>query len=172
MPGSTINHKSAANAGAQRDHAEVFNMLPRPQPLFSHGGAIGIIFQDHRSSQPQFEIIAHRISTPVGEIGSRMNGAALQVNYSGNTYAQPQELVGRRIFVAEEAHGLSELLDHFFAPAAYFGQRVDPLKLRAALVHSGDSQVGASQIDPNGECRHTRLLRKAEPEINYNESFQ
>ena len=68
MPGPAIDHKTAANAGAQRDHAEVFNMLPRAQPFFTYRGAVSVIFQDHRSTQPHFQIVAHRISAPVREV--------------------------------------------------------------------------------------------------------
>src|SRR5437868_12941640 len=103
-----------------------------------------------------------------------MNGPALQIDNSGNADSQPQKLMGRRILVGQEARGLDDLIHHFFASAAYFGEHAHTLKLRAALFHSGDTQVGTSQIDPYGECRHypRLLLRKAEPGSNYNESFQ
>src|SRR5580765_2978276 len=83
-----------------------------------------------------------------------MDGAALQVNNSGHTDTQSQKLVGRRILVGQKAHGFGKLLDHFFAPAADFSERVDTLKLSTALLDRGDAQVGASQVNPDGECRH------------------
>src|SRR5947208_2931745 len=94
-----------------------------------------------------------------------MNGAALQVNNSGNADSQPQEFVGRRILVGEKARGLGDLIHHFFAPSAYFAEHAHTLKLRAALVHSGNAQVGASQVDPYGECRHTASCEKQNREV-------
>src|ERR1044071_869224 len=101
-----------------------------------------------------------------------MNGAALQVNNSGNTNTQPQKLVGRRILIGQRAHRFGKLVDDFFAPAANFGEHVDTLKLSTALFYRGDAQVGASQVDPDGECRHGPPPAKKGPERNYNESFQ
>src|SRR5689334_8287123 len=83
-----------------------------------------------------------------------MNGAALQVNNSGNADAQAQELMRWRVLVGQKADRLGKLMDNLLAPAANFGERVDTLKLSTALLDRGDAQVGASQVNPDGECRH------------------
>src|ERR1041385_873003 len=85
-----------------------------------------------------------------------MNGPALQIDNPGNPDSKPQEFMGRRIFVGQEACGLNDPLDDLFAPSAYFREHAYALKLYTALFHSGNAQVGASQINPYGECRHTR----------------
>jgi hypothetical protein len=102
-----------------------------------------------------------------------MNGPALQIDNPGNPDPQSEEFVGRRILIGQEACGLNDLLNYFFAPPAYFREHANALKLYAALFHGGNAQVGASQINPYGECRHTRpSCAKADPGGNYNESFQ
>jgi hypothetical protein len=45
-------------------------------------------------------------------------------------------------------------MDNLLASAADFGERVDTIKLRTVLFYRGDAEVGASQVDPDGECRH------------------
>src|ERR1043166_2732999 len=101
-----------------------------------------------------------------------MNGAALQVNNSGHADAQPQKLVGKGILVGQEAGGLGDLIHNFFAAPAYLGEHAYSLKLNTALLDRGDAQVGASQVNPDGECRHGPPPAKTEPGRNYNESFQ
>ena len=43
-------------------------------------------------------------------------------------------------------------------PRAHFCGGIDGLQDAAALIHRGDAQVGAAQIDADSELRHKLLL--------------
>src|SRR5215831_2471121 len=83
-----------------------------------------------------------------------MDGTALQVNNSGYADTQAQELMGWRVLVGQKADRLGKLMNNLFAAAADFGERIHTLKLRTAHFYRGNAQVGASQVHPDGECRH------------------
>src|SRR5690349_16664112 len=98
MPWLAIDHKAAAHARPQSEHAEVLNTAAGSGPFLSQCGTIRVVFKDYRRAQPVFQFPSHWIVRPARQVSGGVQGAGGEINNSRNTNANSQQLVAGTIF--------------------------------------------------------------------------
>src|SRR5215471_18478472 len=99
VPRLAIHHESPADPRAQRDHAEIVNVIAGAQPLLSQGGTIGVIVEKYRCVQSLCQVVSGVIALPAREVGGGVKPTVFDVNDAGQADTHSEELMRARVFL-------------------------------------------------------------------------
>src|SRR5262249_51503048 len=125
VPNSSLQNHAATNACAQCEHAEIIDMHPGSQPLLSETGGIGIILEDHRRTQPSFDLFFHWVVTPVRKIARFTHHSSLQVDDPRHYNSNSDQSARRAKPIAQIANAIAHLIDDLVTSAGYFSVTAD-----------------------------------------------
>jgi hypothetical protein len=91
--------------------------------------------------------------------------ARLHLNDSRYTDADPSQFPGIAVSGDNFLDRVAHFVDYLIAAARDFRAGCDSLKHVAAAIHGGNAQVGAAQINSDGECRHFGIMTLLEAQM-------
>ena len=154
MPDFSAEHDAAADSRTQRDHCHVWHAARCAQPLLAQRGNVGVIFKHDMGGETALDFGAHRIFFEAGKIGGFAQHSGVQIDDAGNADASAQEFSFLLIFSGELPDGVAHFRDDVVGAESGFSGEGDFLEKLPVGGDGGDAQVGAAEIDSDGEIGH------------------
>jgi hypothetical protein len=88
-PELPVENEASSDSGAQSKPNPIRNPAAGPDPAFSDAESVGVIFNQDRQIKAFLELKPQRVVPHGGQIGGEEHPAALVINLSGNTEANP-----------------------------------------------------------------------------------
>jgi hypothetical protein len=119
---------------------------------FAVGGEGGVMADLDGAIETAFEFGAEIESVEAGEIGWMVENAEGEVDGTGAADADAEEFAG--VFVDELTNGGGHVIEDSLGPCAEASGQADGVEAFAGGRDGGDAEVGASEINADGEGVH------------------
>ena len=164
VPDFSFEHDAAADSGAEGDDRHIGNSASGTKPLLAEGGDVGVVFEDDASAvflmpvflaaQPALDFGADGILVEAGKVGGFAKHSGLHVDDAGDAEADAEKISGRLILRREALNGLTHFGDDVIGSESGLGAEGNFFEKLAGAGDGSDAEVGATQIDSDGEIRH------------------
>ena len=151
---SAIVNNAAADAGAEREQNEVFDVAAGSDPLFAEGGGVGIVFQNDRGIEAAREFLANGEVFKRGEVVGVADHSVLKRNKAGDGDSDPRQGTGGATR-AQGVYGFHHVMHNGLAPLRVSGLARDAVEHFPGPVHYRGPQIGTAQIQTDCVLRHS-----------------
>ncbi len=93
MQDAAAGDDAAADAGAEGEQDQVFDVAAGAHPLFALGGGVGVVFEDDGSFEALGEFVADGVLVEAEQVVGADDDAAVEVDEAGDADADSGEVL-------------------------------------------------------------------------------